>query len=197
MGRSRGGRSRCACRGRIAIKTSFSINEPRFSINEPGSKHRAQLRVLTNYNTTTVGKAFEGTFQDAKWSSFDTPKGETVVQFDGTVQFGLLGKMTADKLAAYANLTETFHGFTLLDNTTNTRKNDCIASLGVADALKKDTGNGAAVGAFGKIADCMNNAVIPVKFQFVLSADNKTFKLHYVDDAFGNDLDRALPFIYK
>lgn len=41
--------------------------------------------VLADYNTTTVGKAFEGTFQNQKWTSFVSPKGVTVVQFDGTI----------------------------------------------------------------------------------------------------------------
>ena len=41
--------------------------------------------ILTGYDSTTVGKAFEGTFQAAKWTSFVSPKGATIVQFDGTV----------------------------------------------------------------------------------------------------------------
>lgn len=40
--------------------------------------------VLPEYNSTTVGKAFEGTFQDAQWKSFVSPKGATIVEFDGT-----------------------------------------------------------------------------------------------------------------
>ena len=41
---------------------------------------------LSDYPSTTVGKAFEGTFQNAKWTSFETAKGRTVVQFDGTIK---------------------------------------------------------------------------------------------------------------
>lgn len=41
--------------------------------------------VLKDYPSTTVGKAFEGTFQNGKWKSFETPKGATVVEFDGTI----------------------------------------------------------------------------------------------------------------
>jgi hypothetical protein len=38
---------------------------------------------MPGYETTTIGKAFEATFQDPKWNSGQTAKGETVVQFDG------------------------------------------------------------------------------------------------------------------
>jgi len=41
--------------------------------------------VLPEFNTTTVGKAFEGTFQNPKWTTFVSPKGVSVVEFDGTV----------------------------------------------------------------------------------------------------------------
>ena len=41
--------------------------------------------VLARYDSTTVGKAFEGTFQNPTWTSFETPKGATIVQFNGTV----------------------------------------------------------------------------------------------------------------
>jgi hypothetical protein len=40
---------------------------------------------LTGYNSTIVGKALEGTFQNPKWISFETPMGATLVEFDGTI----------------------------------------------------------------------------------------------------------------
>jgi hypothetical protein len=109
--------------------------------------------VLTNYNTTTVGKAFEGTFQNAKWTSFVSKKGVTVVQFDGTVS---------------------------------------------AEALKD--------GNFLPITVSDPNS-IPVQFQFLVSADNRTFQLGYFDHipfqyvnaagwgAFSEE--RTLKFVYQ
>lgn len=202
--------------------------------------------VLVNENTTTVGKAFEGTFQNSKWTTFDTPKGKTVVQFNGTVQSGLLEKMTGGELtSAYAMYTN------------NTNRLACITSLGLAatfDELKQQADASKAAyyekldpifrridgqyyhdyvarshNPFGtssrpddpfreidaarrdelnsekqalsdvnqRVADCMNSTSVPVKFQFVLTADKKSFTLDYVDDAFNNDSDRALAFIYK
>lgn len=46
--------------------------------------------VLANYNSTTIGRAFEGTFQDAEWTTFVSPKGATVVQFDGSILISVL-----------------------------------------------------------------------------------------------------------
>ena len=48
--------------------------------------------VLADHNTTTVGKALEGTFQNSKWTTFETPKGATIVQFDATAKIGDLWK---------------------------------------------------------------------------------------------------------
>src|ERR1700722_15297181 len=47
--------------------------------------------VLPEFNTTTVGKAFEGTFQKPKWTTFGTSKGTAIVEFTGTVIFSTLG----------------------------------------------------------------------------------------------------------
>jgi hypothetical protein len=43
-----------------------------------------------SYDSTTVGKAFDGTFQDGKWTSFETDKGATVVEFNGTIKQAVL-----------------------------------------------------------------------------------------------------------
>jgi len=57
--------------------------------------------VLGGYESTTVGKAFEGTFQDAKWTSFETAKGVTIVQFDGTILESTINKAGFDPYAGY------------------------------------------------------------------------------------------------
>jgi len=126
--------------------------------------------VFNDYNTTTVGKAFEGTFQDAKWSSFETPKGETVVQFDGTNK----GVPPVGR----ASEGQPFNSKTAVS----------IASKCVADHPKYTAAD---------VDNCISNTVIPVQFQFTLSADQKQFRLSYVDDAFFNNQKYALPFIYK
>jgi len=183
--------------------------------------------VLKDYNMATVGRAFEGTFQNARWSSFETQKGVTVVQFDGTIPFDRLYENEEDAVA----LAE--------------KRDKCVASLGFAKTLeeyenkKKDVyqllqqAEGQRYDAYesydaelqaamsakieaarrnqlaaeqqaieaanGQLAQCIKNTsmpvrLLPVTFQFILSADRKTFELGYVDKKFRPD--RALPFIY-
>ena len=221
--------------------------------------------VLKEYSTTTVGKAFEGTFQNAKWTSFVTSKGVSVVQFDGTVQIELLKK---NGLANAITAINAQHA------KGDSIRNACITTLGPAnspDELKRqateseeqyrkdieaivekvegtndpiparaiikypsgnyaqahrpfdsepfiydpkefiypfreldtarrkqlDSEKQALAAVDQKIDECVNNQPFPVKFQFSLSADKKSFELTYVDDAFGNSLNLALPFIYR
>ena len=42
---------------------------------------------LESNKTTTVGKALEGTFPNGTWKTFITPKGTTIVEFDGFEPF--------------------------------------------------------------------------------------------------------------
>jgi hypothetical protein len=165
--------------------------------------------VLEQYNTTTVGKAFEGTFPNGQWSSGETAKGATVVEFNGTIRVDAL-----------------FKGEFL----PNLREN-CITSLGLSDAVKQadeqydnstqewrdyhgqvDSPDYDAIRQKiqdadaertlinAKITECGKTiSVIPVKFQFVLSADKKTFKVGYIDEnVFGAvSKDRVLSFVYQ
>ena len=94
--------------------------------------------VLANYNSTTVGKAFEGTFQEPKWTTFETSKGQTVVEFNG------LFSCSNDPVEA---------------------ENGCRDKL------------------------------IPIKFQFLLSADKQSFQVASVDRF--ADVDHALAFVYR
>ena len=111
--------------------------------------------VLADFNTTTVGKALEGTFQNPKWTSFQTAKGATVVQFDGTV--------TVDALDAA-------HFAWRLSNITLSEKGPPYPPL-------------------------------PVRFQFLISADKKTFEIGFVDgQPFGYEAfveSAILDFVYR
>jgi hypothetical protein len=75
--------------------------------------------VLKDYNTATVGKAFEGTFQDAKWRSFETPKGQTIVEFKGTMKL--------------PELMQTFGGSPACEKQVAKFRNECIASKPISD----------------------------------------------------------------
>jgi hypothetical protein len=129
--------------------------------------------VLDKYNTTTVGKAFEGTFQDARWTSFVSPKGVTVVQFDGTI----LWDRRPDAHKAVGDLVPA----EILRN--------CVSSL-------DSPGTWAEFDPVIRMADCAIDRPMPVRFQFLVSADRKTFEIGYVDEHFGT-VERALAFIYN
>jgi hypothetical protein len=77
---------------------------------------------LPGFDKTTVGKAFEGRFQDAQWSSFQTPNGATIVNFHGTVTASALD-------AAGLNASQT--------NPIVVRSN-CIRSLGLGVKMAED-----------------------------------------------------------
>ena len=47
-----------------------------------------------------------------------------------------------------------------------------------------------------RMADCAIDRPMPVRFQFLVSADRKTFEIGYVDEHFGT-VERALSFIYN
>jgi hypothetical protein len=208
--------------------------------------------VLADYNTTTVGKAFEGTFQNAKWSALETSKGATVVQFDGTIKankikaeltdmaqiqkihddlqnaciasevltdrVAKLKSDTAASLQAYnATLADYTKRFNLAYNEQtrpstpfagkewseigpvfNAERTELDKTYADQEALIKHQEDELSAIIVKCIASKADDVEIPVKFQFTISAaDKKTFKLSYVDNAFGNDPDRALPFIYK
>ena len=120
--------------------------------------------VLNDYNTTTVGKAFEGTFQNAKWSSFVADKGVTVVQFDGTIVFNVLHD-AGDGMNLFEAASE-----------------ECITSVGVGDpSVQSNINKLLDMDAMNKLSKCMNGQPVPVRFQFSLSEDKKAFKITHMN----------------
>lgn len=49
---------------------------------------------MNGYETTTIGKAFEASFDDTKWEGFEGKKGERVVQFTGKISKDLHNSVT-------------------------------------------------------------------------------------------------------
>lgn len=136
--------------------------------------------ILTGYDSTTVGKAFEGTFQNAKWTSFETPKGATMVEFNGEVNIKALraGGFAVDSFY-------TPQGKALWES--------CGGTIPTTPANEAAT------------EPCVlaKDVYSPVKFQFLLSSDATSFQLNDFDPApfrqGGPELigiDRAMKFIY-
>jgi len=78
--------------------------------------------VLDDYNGATVGKAFEATFQNPKWRSFETPKGETVVEFTGTYSISKV---------------DDFGCSVVCRNWLDEIQNQCVASTGLKEKIAK------------------------------------------------------------
>ena len=70
-----------------------------------GYINKVKNSTMPRHGDTTIGKAFEATFDNPKWESFETKKGRRVVQFTGTISeelssqlSGNLSKYTLEKL---------------------------------------------------------------------------------------------------
>jgi len=166
---------------------------------------------LPGFASMTVGKAFGDKFQNARWNSFQTPNGVSIVDFSGTIRSGVLSVA----------------GLTIDGLNPIILRSNCITSLGLGAKMSvearsvqtfEDAASESGVKHYAptaaskqqqpekelsdaseaKIQACMESLPIPVKFQFIVSADRKTFELAYIDAMpFGKTPpDRVLAFIY-
>ncbi len=259
-----------ACTGCQSLSSSTAMGAattPASEGDKPAARRGPEVEVvrngvLTGYNSTTVGKAFEGTFQNAKWSSFETPKGATVVQFDGTVSpeglrvsrskfylegfcidtLGLQANIANRKevvsneqqqhTAAIRNIAEQLKATeepwikTMVFRTGNydqptnqtpaepvkeTSKQKLERQAKRQELLKEETSVTATYneklralqesgrGDEAKIEHCMQTLPVPVRFQFLLSADKKAFEINYVDEKVFRDkgIGQVMDFIYR
>ena len=160
---------------------------------------------LEEYNTTTVGKAFEGTFQTPQWKSFETPKGETIVQFDGTIKAMKLTESGFDSFdSIYRTLAPQF-------------MDGCFAKLGFAAEKDKfhmpwlllvHSANRLVItdendARHWEVQKCVYSQMdVPVQFQFTVLLDGKSFKAGYIEPTpfkINGECDhkRVFDFIYQ
>jgi|GEM_PF-4165579 len=52
---------------------------------KPDPVESVKAMVMSDFPTTTIGKAFDAAFDNPAWKSFETDNGQTVVEFTGTV----------------------------------------------------------------------------------------------------------------
>jgi len=189
--------------------------------------------VLADYNTTTVGKAFEGTFQTAKWTSFVTPKGATVVEFNGTIRADVLLKheflsildekgfieqcnaSQADKIASQMKdaadhvKAREIEKRAATDNVT-WQSDPAVREKEAADiqalhakwdpiyAADEEAKKQTAALISKCVDEKMSAWAVPVKVQFLMSTDKKTFTINYIDEkAFAGHQDKVLAFVYR
>ena len=106
-----------------------SVSPPASASSAPPAVRRVDAAVetvragwLPGYDAVSVGKAFEGRFQNAQWNSFQTPNGVTVVEFRGTILADALDRANINSSRA---------------NPIVVRSN-CIRSLGLGAAIEQD-----------------------------------------------------------
>lgn len=147
---------------------------------------------LSESPTRTVGTAFESTFQQPTWKSMTTPNGEVIVEFRGTV-----GYTAFSEAGFYIGTWNGVPQGVEFAQATAVQKQSCSALAPSA------TDDSAIAGCMAKV---YQTTVIPVSFQFTLSADRKRTELTMVDAVFQKfDPDHrlrsyrtaTLAFIYK
>jgi hypothetical protein len=168
--------------------------------------------VLDSPNSATVGRAFEATFRNTKWTSFEGDKKETVVEFTGNTTVDALLKahfypdegalddlrpgclkslgIESEMDAVNKHLEELNREFNF--------SGDSRPQLEEVDRQRHEAGQARDV-LNEKVDGCIRKLPAPVKFQFVLSADRKRFQIEYFEVAYviGVRLNPFLDFIYR
>jgi hypothetical protein len=163
------------------------------------------------HNTTTVGKAFEGTFHKPHWTVGTTNKGETFVEFTGTATYKEL--MDGFGRNAPADNQSAMEALALIQSWPNVMLQSCPDKVKAYQQAMKQADNDPQVSQqyrstnnpkFGPqyvkdAAAVADTCELPVKFQFMMMADDKTkFRLTYVDEhVFLSRIEPALNFIYQ
>jgi hypothetical protein len=140
--------------------------------------------VLAEYTTKTVGSAFETTFQDSKWRVLSTRRGETIVEFTGTVKYTAF-RDAGFYIGTWNGVQQGIEFAGMIAD----QKQRCLAEAGRRTNLS--------VTDESTIAVCMEKAyhytTIPVLFEFRISPDRKRVEIASVDAVFQRfDTDHRL-----
>jgi len=132
--------------------------------------------LLPGYTAVTVGTAFDRTFQNGNWSTFQTNEGQTMVEFTGTVKGSALDKAQ-------------FNIYPLIEHSQDYLK--CAART---ENFKPC------------VESVTNHLNVPVDFQFSVNLERRAFDLRFVDlkpfskyqpDNQLNSQDAVLAFVYR
>jgi hypothetical protein len=151
--------------------------------------------VLSGHSSTTIGRAFEATFQNPSWTSSVSPKGATLVEFQGTIPLGTLNR---------AGFVEAFYPSQV--DLTNLR--NCFTAANVVPAPDDNSlrnANLEFVGPPESIEPCLkaehrriaDTTKLSVKFRFVIAVNNRAIDVDYIDSNIFGSTDRVLAFVYQ
>lgn len=138
---------------------------------------------LPEYKATTVGKAFERTFQGPEWKSAVNLQGQQVVTFHGTVKYTLL-KEAGFYIGTWNGVAQGIEA----EKQIIEQRHQCFVEAGQTEVPTPDD---ATIGAC--MAKAYQSIVIPISFEFALSADKRGVEMTLPDSVFQTfDLDHRL-----
>lgn len=183
---------------------------------------------MAGYEQTTIGKTFDASFDNPKWEYFESAKGKKVVQFTGTISSKLHNDAIAEIVNLrnqnhddYRILIQLFNmAFQKIMGSSNTLFSDGKGNLFFDSLNKQFSCSGISwPGANYAYPECINDKVStayanktidrfldmawgfgdPVKVQWVINVDGKTFELQSIESKSweGVKAQNVIQTIYK
>lgn len=137
--------------------------------------------VLNEYNTTTIGKAFNASFDNFTWSSFQTDKGVKIVEFSGSITQELHNYFIPDpsvspQYVLYAHLLKDADEQDLQNLETG------LGQLTLMTMLSKLEDKTKSNASFRKeLNDAFVQVGDKVVFQWAIAQDRNSFETSYID----------------
>ena len=143
-----------------------------------GDVSLVQDGTMNGYESTTIGKAFEASFDSPKWETFETDKGARVVQFTGKVSKAMHDSYRQELMNDYDSR-EQAKGIAVHTVNTIFGPDKLEALIASYSGQGYDDPQRAAIAhAFEEVATWKAGA--PVLFQWTINTNGDTFKLTYL-----------------
>lgn len=166
-----------------------------------GDVSLVQDGTMNGYESTTIGKAFEASFDSPKWEAFETDKGQRVVEFTGKVTKAMHDRCRQEILDAYEQpQTQPYmvhSARTMLGEENFEKLISSYADQGYDNPERAAVAHAHEGWNVWKVGT-------PVRFQWTVNTDGKTFRLTYLESEAwktGNntalDLKDILNYIYS
>jgi len=159
---------------------------------------------MNSYETTTIGKAFDASFDETKWEVFESKKGEKVVQFAGKISEDLhksasriiaadLGIGVKDEIAQHGS----YEAYLVVCRVISYER---AAEIAEKLGFKPDETNEQIMKAvFNDFLTNFWKQGTPVTVQWIITPDGKGFNLSHMSSTAweGMELSKILTLIYS
>lgn len=148
-----------------------------------GDVSLVQDGTMNGYESTTIGKAFEASFDSPKWETFETAKGQRVVEFSGKITKTLHDNWVALYMSEYDVLIQQGNAMAAQVNYVNVGRS-IVGNEKFDQFTKTYSDQGYDNPERAALQDAIGGWYVwqagsPVKFQWVINADGKTFQLSH------------------